>query len=115
MVFQTGKVLAASLYYLASNKGSQQKLRKELLQLLPSKHTQITSSVLDQAQYLKAVVKEVARLAAIAVGNLRATNKDLVLCGYQIPKGVRLLTNKELKKIVHFVLKMFHESYISCS
>lgn len=55
---------------------------------MPSKDSPITNEVLDQAHYLKAVVKEVNRLATIAIGNLRTTVKDTVLSGYQIPEGV---------------------------
>lgn len=88
---QTGKTLGAGLYYLASNKESQDALRKELLHLLPSKDTPLTNEILSEAQYLKAVVKEITRLATVAVGNVRATVKDMVICGYQIPEGVSIL------------------------
>lgn len=88
VLFQTGKIIGAGLYYLATDKESQSKLRKELLKLLPSKNSPITNEVLDQAHYLKAVVKEITRLATIAIGNVRTSVKDTVLSGYQIPEGV---------------------------
>lgn len=81
---------------MASNKEVQQKLREELLQLLPTKDTPVTSSILNDAEYLKAVVKEINRIAAITLGNLRATVKDMVLCGYQIPKGVSITAGNVL-------------------
>lgn len=58
------------------------------MELLPTKDTPITNEILENATYLKAVIKENMRLASIAGGNMRQTVKDMVLCGYQIPKGV---------------------------
>lgn len=80
--------MSSILYYLAKNKEPQEKLRQELVRLLPQKDTQISSEILDQAQYLRAVIKETMRIAGAAAGSFRTVPKDLVLCGYRIPKGV---------------------------
>lgn len=66
----------------------QNKLRDDLKEVLPTKDTRLTVEILDQLSYLKAVIRESIRIAPIAVGNQRTTTKDLILCGYQIPKGV---------------------------
>lgn len=85
---QTGKTIASTLYFLAKNQNVQNKLRDELKKVLPTKETPLTIEILDHLSYLKAVIRESIRIAPIAVGNQRTTVKDLVLCGYQIPKGV---------------------------
>ena len=41
--------------------------------------------------YMRAVLKETMRLAPVVNGNLRATGKDIVLQGYQIPKGTEVV------------------------
>ncbi|XP_017769204.1 PREDICTED: cytochrome P450 CYP12A2 isoform X1 [Nicrophorus vespilloides] len=88
----TSKTFAATLYFLSTNQGPQTKLREELKMLMPNKNTPITAEILEKAKYLKAAIKESTRLAPIAVGNMRKTQKALVLSGYQIPKGVDLLS-----------------------
>lgn len=102
---QTGRVIGACLYYLSKNKQVQNKLRAELISLLPSKDDPITNEVLNQAHYLKASVKEALRLAPIAVGVNRVNPVDLVLSGYQIPKGV----NKNTSCI------LFYPKFFICS
>jgi cytochrome P450 family 12 len=89
----TGRVLAAALYYLSKNPEVQEKMRSEALTLLKTKESPVTHEVLKNAPYLKAVIKETTRLAPIAIGNLRTTAKDLVLGGYQIPKGTDVLSS----------------------
>ncbi|XP_063919256.1 cytochrome P450 CYP12A2-like isoform X2 [Zophobas morio] len=89
----TGRVLGAGLYFLAKNPDKQIKLREEAISLLKTKETPITKEVLAKAPYLRAVVKEVTRLAPIGIGNFRTTVKDIILGGYQIPKGTDVLTS----------------------
>ena len=86
--FQTGRVLAAALYYLAKNPDKQELLRSEANNLLKVKDAPVTKETLSKNVYTKAVVKETTRLSPIAIGNLRTTKKDLVLGGYQVPSGV---------------------------
>ena len=80
--------MAANLYYLATNQEKQDKLREEMRQYLPKKDSPVTKEILSEVPYLKATIKETLRMAPIAVGNLRTTIQDMVLSGYQIPKGV---------------------------
>ncbi|RZC35922.1 cytochrome P450 12c1, mitochondrial [Asbolus verrucosus] len=92
----TGRILAASLYYLAKNPEAQQQLRNEAVTLLKAKNSPVTKETLSKAAYLKAVIKETARLSPISIGNLRTTVKNLVLGGYQIPKGTDVITSNLL-------------------
>lgn len=87
---QTSRTSAAALYFLSKNPAAQKSLRDECKRLLPNKDSPITKQTLDNMPYLKAVIKETTRLAPIAIGNVRRTPKDLVLNGYQIPKGVNI-------------------------
>lgn len=75
---------------MGKHKDAQNNLRNELKRLLPKKSSLITPEILSEAQYLKATVKEVTRVAPVAVANGRTLAKDMVLGGYQIPKGVWL-------------------------
>lgn len=43
----------------------------------------------SQLSYSKAVLKESLRLNPVSVGVGRTTNTDLILNGYNVPKGVR--------------------------
>ncbi|RZC32516.1 cytochrome P450 12a4, mitochondrial, partial [Asbolus verrucosus] len=92
----TGRVLAAALYYLAKNPEAQQQFKNEAFSLLETKDAPVTKETLSKAQYLKAVIKETTRLSPIAIGNLRTTVKNLVLGGFQIPKGTDVLSSNLL-------------------
>lgn len=66
-------------------------LRLEASRLLQSSTQPITGDVLAQAQYARAVLKEVFRMNPISVGVGRISSQDLTLSGYNVPKGVRVL------------------------
>ncbi|XP_025833175.1 probable cytochrome P450 12a5, mitochondrial isoform X2 [Agrilus planipennis] len=85
----TGKSGGAILYFLASHKRAQNELRKELVTLLPNKDSPFTKETLANAKYLKASIKEGLRMGGIAAANFRTATKDMVVGGYQIPKGFR--------------------------
>lgn len=87
----TTKALSSALYHLATNAEPQTKLREELLRVLPEKEARITPDKLEQMPYLKAVIKETFRISPLALALRRTTVKDLVLSGYQVPKGTNLL------------------------
>lgn len=89
-LFQTSHSAASAIYYLAKNHDKQEKLFDELKRLLPDKNSPITADKLNEMKYMKACIKESMRLSPIASGNQRRTVKDIVLGGYQIPKGVNL-------------------------
>nr|XP_023028389.1 probable cytochrome P450 12a5, mitochondrial [Leptinotarsa decemlineata] len=86
----TGKTLGSILYFLAKNPEKQAKLREEILKVLPEKDSDITAERLEKLSYLRAVIKESTRIAPAAFVSFRTTVKDLVLGGYQIPKGTNV-------------------------
>ncbi|XP_074037346.1 probable cytochrome P450 12a5, mitochondrial [Leptinotarsa decemlineata] len=86
----TGKILGAILYFLAKNPEKQAKLREEIFKVVPEKDSNITAERLEKLPYLKAVIKESNRIAPVIIGSFRTTVKDLVLGGYQIPKGTHV-------------------------
>ena len=86
----TGNTAAFLLYHLASNPDKQQKLYEEILSVV-GKDGIMKESLLGQMRYLKACQQESARLTPVAIGISRLTQKNMVLRGYQIPKGTFVL------------------------
>lgn len=82
--------MGSALYFLAKHPKVQHELRKELKKYMPNKNSPATKEMLREATYLKAVIKETTRLSPVSVGTLRTSVKDVVLSGYQVPKGVSL-------------------------
>jgi len=78
----------ALLYYIATNPEKQDKLRDEVMSLLPDKTSIVTHQVLHDASYSKACIKESLRLFPVSIGNLRTMQSDISIGGYKIPKGV---------------------------
>nr|XP_003701074.1 PREDICTED: cytochrome P450 302a1, mitochondrial [Megachile rotundata]XP_012135499.1 PREDICTED: cytochrome P450 302a1, mitochondrial [Megachile rotundata]XP_012135500.1 PREDICTED: cytochrome P450 302a1, mitochondrial [Megachile rotundata] len=87
---------AFALYHLAKNQSSQDRLRSEVMQLLPKTDQPITADVLRNATYTKAVIKESLRLNPISVGIGRILQNDVVLNGYQVPKGTVVVTQNQV-------------------
>ncbi|PNF21559.1 putative cytochrome P450 301a1, mitochondrial [Cryptotermes secundus] len=79
------------LYQLATRPDEQEKIHEELLRVLPSVDTPLTSRHLDQMLYLRAFVKEVFRMYSTVIGNGRTLQSDTVISGYRIPKGVQVV------------------------
>jgi len=88
-LLQTGNVAASLLYHIATNPEKQEKLREEVMSVLPDKASPVTHDVLNQTKYAKACIKESLRLFPIAAGILRTLQTDVCIGGYRIPKGVR--------------------------
>ena len=88
LFFQTTYSTAYALYHLGNNVEVQEKLHQEASLLLPNKNDIITAEVLENAKYVKAVLKETLRLNPISVGIGRILQTDVVLSGYNVPKGV---------------------------
>lgn len=107
MLIQTSATLASVLYNLAKNPDKQEKLREEVFKILPTKETKLDASSLDHVPYLRAVIKESLRKNPIFSGNARAAEYDLVLQGYQVPKGVSFINLKFFKQ--SFQLTNFSE------
>jgi cytochrome P450 family 12 len=96
----TGNMAGSLLYYIANNPEKQDKLREEVMSVLPDKTSPVTQDVLNQTRYAKACIKESLRLFPIAIGNLRTMQTDVCIEGYRIPAGFdviachSLITNK---------------------
>ncbi|KAJ8722067.1 hypothetical protein PYW08_004469 [Mythimna loreyi] len=71
------------MYYLAKNQDKQDKLREEIRSDNPHK------------RYLRACLKESLRLRAVVPSNLRRTDRDHIVGGYHIPKGVDVVAPNE--------------------
>lgn len=78
------------LYQLATRPEEQHKIHEELKRLLPEPFTPLTINLLDQMHYLKGFIKEVLRMYSTVIGNGRTLQEDTVICGYRVPKGVRI-------------------------
>ncbi|KAK9502256.1 hypothetical protein O3M35_011058 [Rhynocoris fuscipes] len=80
------------IYHLANNKTVQKLLKEEALKLLPNIDSPVTSSVLNDAIYARAILKETFRLNPVATGISRNLDKDTVFSGYLVPKGTLVIT-----------------------
>ncbi|KAH8348310.1 hypothetical protein KR084_006385 [Drosophila pseudotakahashii] len=87
----TSSACLTILYHLARNPSKQEKLRRELQRILPNKKDSLTDENTKNMPYLRACIKESLRITSITPGNFRITTKDLVLSGYQVPRGTGVL------------------------
>lgn len=93
-IYTISSTLAMTLFLLATNPDCQEKLYSELKQQLgkPGK-TSISLDQLEQLKYLKLCLKEAFRLLPTIPGVARTLQKDMVLAGYQVPKGTLVFCN----------------------
>lgn len=88
---QTTYTTCFVLYHLAKNPKIQNTLYQETCNILPNSSSQLNESIfVNKAPYARAVLKESLRLNPISIGVGRTLNSDLVLSGYNVPRGVRL-------------------------
>ncbi|XP_016991518.1 probable cytochrome P450 12b2, mitochondrial [Drosophila rhopaloa] len=87
----TSSACLTILYHLARNPSKQDKLRRELIRILPESKGSLTDESTKNMPYLRACIKEGLRITSITPGNFRITTKDLVLSGYQVPRGTGVL------------------------
>jgi len=87
----TSSAAVGTLYCLAKNQDKQDKLREELRKILPNKMDALATDSMKAMPYLRACIKEGIRLFPPVAGSLRNTGDDLVLSGYQIPKGTEVM------------------------
>ncbi len=92
--------MSVILYCLAKNPEKQDKLREEIMKILPEKDKPFIAEKMKSIPYLKAVIKEGLRMFPPIAGTMRKAGQDLVLQGYQVPKGVT--GNFFLKKLKAF-------------
>ncbi|KAH8243067.1 hypothetical protein KR032_004291 [Drosophila birchii] len=83
----TSSTFAALMLCLAENPERQEKLREEVMQVLPNKDSEFTEASMKNVPYLRACIKESQRVRPLIVGNARVLAKDSVLSGYKVPAG----------------------------
>ncbi|XP_019847577.2 probable cytochrome P450 12e1, mitochondrial [Bactrocera dorsalis] len=83
----TASTLTGILLCIAKNPDKQQKLFEELKQILPEKHSQLTTQNMQNLPYLRACIKEGIRRYPLFPGTMRRLPNDVVLSGYRIPAG----------------------------
>ncbi|KAK7072243.1 hypothetical protein SK128_017315 [Halocaridina rubra] len=88
----TSNALGFTLYLLARNPRVQRKLQDEVDSVIGNHSGPITAIHLGKMSYLKCVVKESLRVLPLAIGSARVLQKDAVLGGYHMPKGVIVMT-----------------------
>ncbi|XP_063610463.1 probable cytochrome P450 49a1 [Penaeus indicus] len=87
----TSHTMAFALYLLAKNPEAQRKLQQEVDEVLKDNPKTLTPAHIAKLSYAKAVVKESLRFFPVAMGFMRELSSDVVLSGYQIPKGSSVL------------------------
>jgi cytochrome P450 family 12 len=103
----TSSALIGVLYCLARNQDKQEKLREELLTILPNKDDKLTPDKMRNMPYLRAIIKEGIRLYPPTSGNIRKAGKDLVLSGYRVPEGTEVVMGLMLS---HYDEKQFKKA-----
>lgn len=88
-ILQISMAVCSVLYQLATRQEEQEKVYKELRKVIPDPSKNLTAADLDKLAYTKAFVKEVFRMYSTVIGNGRTLQQDMVIRGYQIPKGVK--------------------------
>ena len=83
------------MFCLAKNQEKQEKLRNELMKIMPNSDTPLTEECMKNMPYLRGVFKETLRLYPPAGGNMRRATENLVIRGYQIPKGVDMMMSMQ--------------------
>ncbi|KAH8243064.1 hypothetical protein KR032_004292 [Drosophila birchii] len=85
--FQTSSTFTALLLCLAKNPEKQEKLREEIMKVLPNKDSEFTEESMKNVPYLRACIKESQRIYPLVVANGRGLTRDSVISGYRIPAG----------------------------
>lgn len=81
-----------ALFHLGMNPEKQERLYEEARLVIPEVGGVDGTVLNNDVKYARAVLKETLRLNPIAIGVGRILNKDTVLSGYLIPKGVNFCT-----------------------
>ncbi|XP_072024767.1 1,25-dihydroxyvitamin D(3) 24-hydroxylase, mitochondrial-like [Amphiura filiformis] len=81
-----------AIHLLSKNPNAQEKLYEEVQRVIPAGTTPVREQI-DNMPYLKAVVKETQRLYPITIATARILEDDIVIGGYNIPKGTQIQTN----------------------
>ncbi|XP_017091165.2 probable cytochrome P450 12a5, mitochondrial [Drosophila bipectinata] len=86
----TSSTFTALLLCLAKNPEKQEKLREEVMKVLPNKDTEFTEASMKNVPYLRACIKESQRIYPLTVGNARTLVRDTVVGGYRVPAGTNV-------------------------
>ena len=86
----TGTTAAFLLYHLADNPDKQELLFQEICEVI-GPDGNLTESALGKMKYMKACQTESQRMLPAVFGSTRKTDSDLILGGYQIPKGTTVI------------------------
>ncbi|KAH9500875.1 hypothetical protein Btru_073214 [Bulinus truncatus] len=98
----TTRNLLAFLYNLAKNPEKQEKLRREILEVI-GRNGPLTAQCLSQMVYLKAVLKESFRLNyPLPIGNMRILPVRVTLGGYDVPAGTPIFLFNKRTCRTHF-------------
>lgn len=87
----TSTAVASILYQLALHPEKQALAYDEICNVLPQRDAPLEVTNIDNLKYLKACVKETLRMYPVVIGNGRSTTSDIVIGGYQVPKGVHVV------------------------
>ncbi|XP_037815908.1 cytochrome P450 CYP12A2-like isoform X2 [Lucilia sericata] len=87
----TSSTFTGLLLCLAKNPEKQQKLREEVLKVLPHKDSEFNENSIKNMPYLRACIKESLRCYPLLVGNSRVPVKDVVVSGYRVPTGTQVV------------------------
>lgn len=115
MHFQTSNTMLSLLYLLAKHPDKQQILRQEIREKLPQKDSKLTAETMKSMPYLRACIKESQRIEPIIPGTMRKVEANIVLGGYQVPKGtyvvmpqvVMCMQEKNFKRPTEFIPERF--------
>ncbi|CAG8460860.1 27722_t:CDS:2 [Racocetra persica] len=86
----TSSALSWVLYFLAKNPDVQDRLRKEVLDVLTDRNHHPTIDEIEHLKYLECVFKETLRIIPPVPTLIRCTSKDEIMNGYLVPKNTPL-------------------------
>ncbi|EME49285.1 hypothetical protein DOTSEDRAFT_68151 [Dothistroma septosporum NZE10] len=87
----TSTAMIWAMFLLCRHPGVQQKLRDEVRSKISSLNDDITAAQIDDCHYLQAVCSEVLRLWAPVSMTMRIADRDTVIAGEAIPKGMTVI------------------------
>ena len=90
-VHTTASTLVILLHALGKQPEAQQKIYNEVQHILQCDEQQLTYKQFRNMPYVKAFMKEVFRTQPSPLGNVRLLNKPIVLSGYNVPAGIRII------------------------
>lgn len=92
---------------MARNPHVQQQVFEEAKKILPNCDDDQITDMTKDLSYSRAVLKETFRMNPVSVGVGRTTNTDLILGGYNVPKGVSYTDYFEFDIVLKYFLIIF--------